>query len=113
MNLARDVKNNKKGFYRYISQKRKTKEIIPPLVNEKGELVMTDREKAEVINEGFFCFGLFCLFCFVLPRSSLADRILIFLMSLKLAHLNLLVETGGLNSHLSLLHSYTPRPLVR
>ena len=44
MNLARDVKNNKKGFYRYISQKRKTKEIIPPLVNEKGGLATTDME---------------------------------------------------------------------
>uniref|UniRef100_G1NME4 Uncharacterized protein n=1 Tax=Meleagris gallopavo TaxID=9103 RepID=G1NME4_MELGA len=33
-----------------------------------------------------------------LPRSSLADRILVFLMSLKLAYLNLLVETGGVNS---------------
>ena len=26
LNLARDAKNNKKGFYRYVSQKRKVKE---------------------------------------------------------------------------------------
>lgn len=25
LNLARDVKNNKKGFFKYISSKRKTK----------------------------------------------------------------------------------------
>jgi len=31
LNLARDAKNNKKGFYRYVSQKRKIKESVPPL----------------------------------------------------------------------------------
>jgi len=30
LNLARDAKNNKKGFYRYVSQKRKIKESVPP-----------------------------------------------------------------------------------
>jgi len=32
LNLARDVKNDKKGFYRYVSQQRKVKESIhtPP-----------------------------------------------------------------------------------
>jgi len=29
LNLARDAKNNK-GFYRYVSQKRKIKESAPP-----------------------------------------------------------------------------------
>ena len=29
LNLARDAKNNKKGFYRYVSQKRKVKESVP------------------------------------------------------------------------------------
>jgi len=28
--LARDAKNNKKGFYRYVNQKRKVKESITP-----------------------------------------------------------------------------------
>ncbi|KFZ51573.1 hypothetical protein N338_04103, partial [Podiceps cristatus] len=51
LNLARDVKNNKKGFYRYIGQKRQAKERVPPLVNEKGELAATDAEKAEVQNQ--------------------------------------------------------------
>ncbi|KAK4825509.1 hypothetical protein QYF61_000022 [Mycteria americana] len=30
LNLAGDAKNNKKGFYRYVSQKRKVKESVPP-----------------------------------------------------------------------------------
>ena len=28
LNLARDIKNNKKGFFGYIGQRRKTKETI-------------------------------------------------------------------------------------
>ncbi|KFQ53833.1 hypothetical protein N334_03108, partial [Pelecanus crispus] len=53
LNLARDVKNNKKGFYRYINQKRKVKESIPILMNKKGKLISTDKEKAEVLNNFF------------------------------------------------------------
>ncbi|KAK4829113.1 hypothetical protein QYF61_002151 [Mycteria americana] len=53
MNLARDAKNNKKGFYRYVSQKRKVKENVPPLMNKNGDLVSTDEEKAEVLNNFF------------------------------------------------------------
>jgi len=30
LNLARDAKNNKKGFYRYVNQKKKVKESVPP-----------------------------------------------------------------------------------
>lgn len=30
LNLARDTKNNKKGFYRFVSQKRKVKEGLTP-----------------------------------------------------------------------------------
>jgi len=30
--LARDAENNKKGFYRYVSQKRKLKESVTPLI---------------------------------------------------------------------------------
>ena len=51
LNLARDVKNSLKTFYRYIGQKRKAKASVPPLVNVKGELASTDEEKAEVLNE--------------------------------------------------------------
>lgn len=49
LNLARDVKNNKKGFYRYIYQKRLSKESVTPLINEKGKLTITDMEMAEVL----------------------------------------------------------------
>ena len=51
--MARDVKNNKKTFYRYIGQKRQAKTGVPSLVNLKGELASTDEEKAEVLNEFF------------------------------------------------------------
>lgn len=30
LNLERDVKSNKKGFYRYIDSKKKTKENVGP-----------------------------------------------------------------------------------
>ena len=30
LNLARDVESNKNDFYRYIGQKRKIKENVPP-----------------------------------------------------------------------------------
>jgi len=66
----------------YIAQKRQAQESVLPLVNEKGELAMTDMEKAEVLNEIF-------------ALVFVATRILIFLMSLKLASLTLWVGTGG------------------
>ncbi|PKU47396.1 hypothetical protein llap_2298 [Limosa lapponica baueri] len=50
LNLARDTKNNEKGFYRYVSEKRKVKESIPPLMNTTGKLVKMDKEKSEVLN---------------------------------------------------------------
>ena len=39
LNLVRDVKNIKKQFYMYTDQKRKCKECVPSLINEKGGLV--------------------------------------------------------------------------
>jgi len=51
LNLARNAKNNK-GFYRYVSQKRKVRESPPP-VSKNGNLVSTDEEKAEVLNNFF------------------------------------------------------------
>jgi len=59
LNLARDARNSKKGFYRYVSQKRKVNKSIPPLMSKTGKLVTTDEEKAEVCNS-------------FLPQSSLA-----------------------------------------
>ncbi|GAB0210211.1 mitochondrial enolase superfamily member 1 [Grus japonensis] len=53
LNLARDVKDNKKSFYRYVSDKRRTRENVGPLWNETGNLVTQDMEKAEVLNDFF------------------------------------------------------------
>ncbi|GAB0205305.1 mitochondrial enolase superfamily member 1 [Grus japonensis] len=53
ISLARDVKDNKKSFYRYVSEKRRTRENVGPLRNEMGELVTQDMEKAEVLNDFF------------------------------------------------------------
>ena len=53
LKLARDVKHNKKGFFNYISSKRKTKENVGPLLNEAGVLVTEDAEKAELLNAFF------------------------------------------------------------
>ena len=44
LNLARDAKNNKKEFYRYIGQRRKANESVPPLMDDTGELVTKDVE---------------------------------------------------------------------
>ncbi|GAB0204370.1 hypothetical protein GRJ2_002902600 [Grus japonensis] len=53
LKLARDVKNYKKGFFRYINNKQKQKENIGPLLNRRGELVTNNAEKAEVLNISF------------------------------------------------------------
>ena len=53
LNLARDVKDNKKGFYRYIGRRRRAKETVPTLVKGYGELASSDIEKAEVLSEFF------------------------------------------------------------
>ncbi|PKU36828.1 rna-directed dna polymerase from mobile element jockey-like [Limosa lapponica baueri] len=52
-NLARDVKDNKKGFFKYISSKRKIRENVGPLLNKVGALVMEDAEKAQLLNAFF------------------------------------------------------------
>jgi len=46
LNLERDVKDNKKGFFKYIRSKQKTRENVGPLLNEVRALVMEDTEKA-------------------------------------------------------------------
>ncbi|GAB0206869.1 mitochondrial enolase superfamily member 1 [Grus japonensis] len=53
LNLARDVKDNKKGFYKYISDKRKARENVGLLLNGAGALVTQDMEKSEVLNAAF------------------------------------------------------------
>jgi len=53
LNQARDIKDNKKGFFKYISSKRMTSDNVGPLLNEVGVLVMEDTEKAELLNAIF------------------------------------------------------------
>jgi len=53
LNLARDAESNKKGFYRYVSQKRQAKENITSLMSKTGKPVTTEEEKAEVLNNIF------------------------------------------------------------
>ncbi|KFP35230.1 hypothetical protein N324_05800, partial [Chlamydotis macqueenii] len=53
LHLAGDVKGHKKTFYRYIEDKRKTKENVSPLWKEMGDLITQDMEKAEVLNDFF------------------------------------------------------------
>ncbi|KFO04167.1 hypothetical protein N312_10892, partial [Balearica regulorum gibbericeps] len=53
LHLARDVKVNRKSFYRYASNKRRMRENVGPLWNETGDLVTQDMEKAEVLNDFF------------------------------------------------------------
>jgi len=50
---ARDVRNNKKGFFKYIISKWKTRDNVGPLLNEVGVLVMEDAEKADLLNAAF------------------------------------------------------------
>jgi len=49
LNLARDVKDKKKCFFKYVSRKWKTRENVGPLLNEEGTLVTEDTEKAELL----------------------------------------------------------------
>ncbi|OPJ76317.1 hypothetical protein AV530_011098 [Patagioenas fasciata monilis] len=47
LNSARDTKIDKRGFYGYVSQKRKIKESVPTLMSKTDKLVTADKEKAE------------------------------------------------------------------
>ncbi|GAB0175629.1 hypothetical protein GRJ2_000028100 [Grus japonensis] len=70
LNLARDIKGNKKSFYRYISDKRKTRENVGPLMKEMGDLVTWDMEKAE----GKLCLTNFNLVAFYDKVTALVDE---------------------------------------
>ncbi|KFV18986.1 hypothetical protein N340_02246, partial [Tauraco erythrolophus] len=53
LNLARDIKGNKKNFYRYVSDKIRSRENVGPLRKETEDLATRDMEKAEVLNDFF------------------------------------------------------------
>ena len=52
LKLAREVKNHKEEFFRYIN-KQKHQENIGPLLNRRDELVTNTTENAEVLNTFF------------------------------------------------------------
>ncbi|PKU43344.1 rna-directed dna polymerase from mobile element jockey-like [Limosa lapponica baueri] len=53
LNLANDVKDNKKAACKYVSNKQKTRENVDSLINEMVYLVTQDMEKAEELNAFF------------------------------------------------------------
>ncbi|PKU46367.1 hypothetical protein llap_3345 [Limosa lapponica baueri] len=52
LNLARDIKDNKKN-YKHVNDKRKSREEMDPIWKETGDLVIQDMEKVEVLNDFF------------------------------------------------------------
>ena len=53
LNLTAGVKGNKKLFYKYINSKRRTRENLPSLLDEAGNVTTEDKDKAEVPNAFF------------------------------------------------------------
>ncbi|KAM6092638.1 uncharacterized protein LJ206_005604 [Theristicus caerulescens] len=53
LNLARDVKGNKKSFYKFVRYKRKNRENVGPLWKETEDLVTWSVKKAEVLKDFF------------------------------------------------------------
>ncbi|KAG6935691.1 hypothetical protein G0U57_014642, partial [Chelydra serpentina] len=53
LQLARDVKSNKKSFYRYVSNKEEARKSVGPLLNWGGNLVTEDVKKTSVLNAFF------------------------------------------------------------
>jgi len=53
LNLATAIKDSKKCFYTYISNKRRAKDNLHPLFDAEGNIVTKDEEKAEVLNAFF------------------------------------------------------------
>ncbi|KAJ7407596.1 rna-directed dna polymerase from mobile element jockey-like [Willisornis vidua] len=53
LSLAWGIKDNKKGFYKYISSKRKTRENVGLLLNQMGVLLIEDTKAAELLNTFF------------------------------------------------------------
>ena len=51
--IAKDIKNNPKAFYQYISSKLLKKESIADLIDKNGNLNKTDFNKCEILNDFF------------------------------------------------------------
>lgn len=46
LNLATELKENKKHFYKYINSNRKAKENLHPLPDAAGNMTIEDKKKA-------------------------------------------------------------------
>ena len=53
LNLATGVKRNKKLFYKYFNSKRRTRENLHSLLDEAGNVITEDKEKADILNAFF------------------------------------------------------------
>ena len=53
MNLARDMKDKKKGLCKYINSKRNTRENLTPMLNREEELLTNGMEKTKVLSAYF------------------------------------------------------------
>jgi len=53
LNLAKDLKDNKKGFCKYVSNIPRTRKNVDSLLNEMGDLVTKEVEKVELLNTTF------------------------------------------------------------
>jgi len=53
LSLAIAIKDNKTCFYKYISNERRAKESLHPLLDVGGNLLTKDEEKADVLNAFF------------------------------------------------------------
>jgi len=51
--MARNVKDNKKGFFKYVSSKWKTRDNVGLQLKEVGALATEGTEKAELLNAFF------------------------------------------------------------
>ena len=53
MKLAENIKNDSKSFYKYVRNRQKKKDIVGPLTNDEGDIIMDDKETAEELNKYF------------------------------------------------------------
>ena len=53
MNLARNIKNNPKLFWKYTKSRLISRQEIPSLTKPNGEKATTDKDKAETLNAFF------------------------------------------------------------
>lgn len=53
LKLAKDVKDNKKSFFKYLKNKRKTRDRVGPLLDGAGARVTENAEKSELLNAAF------------------------------------------------------------